>query len=43
MGETNLVDVYIRYLRAKIAEKTDRKFIQTIRGVGYVLREDQET
>ena len=43
MGETNLVDVYIRYLRAKIAEKTDRKFIQTIRGVGYVLREEQET
>jgi len=43
MGETNLVDVYIRYLRAKIAEKTDRKFIQTIRGVGYVLREEQDT
>jgi len=41
VGETNLVDVYIRYLRAKIAEKTDRKLIQTIRGVGYVLREDE--
>ena len=41
VGETNLVDVYIRYLRSKIAEKTDRKLIQTIRGVGYVLREDE--
>lgn len=41
VGETNLVDVYIRYLRAKIAEKTDRKLIQTIRGVGYVLREEE--
>lgn len=41
VGETNLVDVYIRYLRAKIAEKTGRKLIQTIRGVGYVLREEE--
>lgn len=41
VGETNLVDVYIRYLRAKIAEKTDRKLIQTVRGVGYVLREEE--
>lgn len=41
VGETNLVDVYIRYLRAKIAEKTDKKLIQTVRGVGYVLREEE--
>jgi len=40
VGETNLVDVYIRYLRAKIGEKTDRRLIQTVRGVGYVLREE---
>jgi len=40
VGETNLVDVYIRYLRAKIAVKTPRRLIQTIRGVGYVLREE---
>ncbi len=40
VGETNLVDVYIRYLRAKIAAKTPRRLIQTIRGVGYVLREE---
>ena len=41
VGETNLVDVYIRYLRAKIAQKTERKLIQTVRGVGYVLREEE--
>jgi len=41
VGETNLVDVYIRYLRAKIAERTDRRLIQTVRGVGYVLREEE--
>lgn len=41
VGETNLVDVYIRYLRAKIADKTDRKLIQTVRGVGYVMREEE--
>ena len=41
VGETNIVDVYIRYLRAKIAEKTDKKLIQTVRGVGYVLREEE--
>lgn len=41
MGETNLVDVYIRYLRAKIAEMTPRRMIQTVRGIGYVLREEE--
>ena len=41
VGETNLVDVYIRYLRTKIGEKTARKLIQTVRGVGYVLREEE--
>ena len=42
VGETNLVDVYIRYLRSKLAEKTGRRLIQTVRGVGYVLREEQD-
>ena len=37
MGETNVVDVYIRYLRRKIDDKYDDKLIQTIRGVGYKL------
>jgi len=40
LGETNVVDVYIRYLRAKIGEKTQRQLIHTVRGVGYVLREE---
>ncbi|SNX52690.1 response regulator transcription factor [Thermoanaerobacterium sp. RBIITD] len=38
-GETNIVDVYIRYLRSKIDDPFDKKLIQTIRGVGYSLRE----
>jgi DNA-binding response OmpR family regulator len=38
-GETNAVDVYIRYLRAKIEEPYDLKVIQTVRGVGYVIRD----
>ena len=40
MGETNVVDVYIRYLRSKIDEKFGVKFIHTVRGAGYVLREE---
>ncbi len=40
MGETNVVDVYIRYLRAKIDDRFQVKLIHTVRGVGYVLRED---
>ncbi len=39
-GETNIVDVYIRYLRSKIDEPFANKLIHTVRGVGYVLRED---
>lgn len=39
VGETNAVDVYIRYLRSKIEEPFGMKFIQTIRGVGYIIRE----
>ena len=37
-GETNVVDVYIRYLRAKIDDCFGEKYIHTVRGVGYVLR-----
>ena len=40
MGETNVVDVYIRYLRAKIDDKFDVKLIKTIRGVGYVVKDE---
>ncbi len=38
-GGTNVVDVYIRYLRKKIDNDCDNKLIHTIRGSGYVLRE----
>jgi DNA-binding response OmpR family regulator len=34
---TNVVDVYINYLRKKVNENSPRKLIQTVRGVGYVL------
>ncbi len=38
LGESNLIDVYIRYLRNKVDDAADDKLIQTIRGVGYALR-----
>lgn len=40
LGDTNIVDVYIRYLRTKIDEKYNTKFIHTVRGVGYQLKYD---
>ena len=39
-GGTNVVDVYIRYLRKKIDDGYEQKLIHTVRGAGYVLRED---
>lgn len=39
MGDTNVVDVYIRYLRKKIDFTEKKPLIHTIRGVGYVLKE----
>jgi DNA-binding response OmpR family regulator len=42
IGETNLVDVYIRYLRQKIDKGFRYKLIHTIRGVGYMLREPDQ-
>ena len=38
LGETNVVDVYIRYLRQKIDETHHVKTLHTIRGVGYVMK-----
>ena len=38
-GDTNVVDVYIRYLRAKIDERFSDKYIYTVRGVGYVIKD----
>ncbi len=40
VGETNVVDVYIRYLRGKIDDAFGVKLIHTVRGVGYTLREN---
>ncbi len=37
-GGTNVVDVYIRYLRKKIDDPYEKKLIRTVRGAGYVLR-----
>jgi two-component system, OmpR family, response regulator NblR len=39
VGESNVIEVYIRYLRLKIEEEGEKRLIQTVRGVGYVLRE----
>lgn len=40
LGGTNVIDVYIRYLRKKIDDPYNVKLIHTIRGTGYVLREE---
>ena len=40
VGETNSVDVYIRFLRSKLDEAFGFKLIHTVRGVGYVIREE---
>ncbi len=39
-GGSNVIDVYIRYLRRKIDEGHEKKLIHTVRGSGYVLREE---
>lgn len=41
-GGTNAVDVYIRYLRKKIDEDFSPRLIHTVRGVGYVLKEESD-
>ncbi|MEP0762301.1 MAG: response regulator transcription factor [Chloroflexota bacterium] len=40
-GESNIIEVYVRYLRQKTEEKGEPRVIHTVRGVGYVLREDE--
>jgi DNA-binding response OmpR family regulator len=37
---TNIIDVYVNYLRKKIDRDYDKKLIQTVRGTGYMLKED---
>ena len=39
MGDSNIIEVYIRYLRLKLEENNEKRLIQTIRGVGYALRD----
>jgi two-component system response regulator MprA len=38
-GESNIIEVYIRYLRQKLEENNEARLIHTVRGMGYVLRE----
>ena len=40
LGETNVIDVYVRYLRTKIDDAFNVKIISTIRGVGYVIKDE---
>lgn len=40
IGETNIIDVYIRYLRTKIDDRYGIKLIHTVRGVGYVIKDN---
>ncbi|MDF2951151.1 MAG: two component transcriptional regulator, winged helix family [Anaerocolumna sp.] len=40
LGDTNVVDVYIRYLRQKIDDKYGIHLISTVRGVGYIIKDE---
>ncbi|HUY10865.1 MAG TPA: response regulator transcription factor [Candidatus Dormibacteraeota bacterium] len=39
LGDSNLIDVYIRYLRSKIEDGYDEKLITTVRGIGYTIKD----
>jgi len=39
-GESNIIEVYVRYLRSKLESEGETRLIHTVRGVGYVLREE---
>jgi two-component system, OmpR family, response regulator NblR len=39
LGESNVIEVYVRYLRLKLEKDGGKRLIQTVRGVGYVLRD----
>ena len=41
-GETNIVDVYIRYLRGKIDLPGQKSYIKTVRGIGYAMQDELE-
>ncbi|MBQ3782685.1 MAG: response regulator transcription factor [Lachnospiraceae bacterium] len=40
MGETNVVDVYVRYIRQKLDDKYGVKILNTVRGVGYIIKDE---
>lgn len=40
LGDTNVVDVYIRYIRQKIDAKYNVKIVNTVRGVGYIIKDE---
>ena len=40
VGESNVIDVYVRYIRAKIDDHFKIKFITTVRGVGYAIKDE---
>lgn len=42
MGETNVVDVYVRYLRSKIDDAFGVSLVQTVRGVGYIIKDEHK-
>lgn len=42
MGETNVVDVYVRYLRGKIDDIYNINMIKTVRGVGYIIKDENK-
>ncbi len=39
MGDSNIIEVYVRYLRLKLEENQEKRLVHTIRGVGYVIRD----
>lgn len=41
LGDTNVVDVYVRYLRQKIDDKYGIRLINTVRGVGYIIKDEK--
>ena len=42
-GDTNIVDVYVRYLRTKVDERVGVKYVHTVRGVGYMVKDERKS
>lgn len=40
VGDTNVVDVYISYIRSKLEDRSNEKYITTVRGIGYIMKEN---